>query len=175
MADSRASPKRVQAAERRSVALELRKAGATYAAIGKTLGCTEQRAHGIITGELQRLNAQRCEAAAEVTRLEVERLDALLLGIWQQAKAGDGPAIDRVLAIMARRAKLLGLDMPDKFSRTKPDGTTPEETADDFFGNVERYAAALRTLGERGVRPGAVPDQCPAEPLAAPRANGPPG
>jgi hypothetical protein len=157
------------------MALELRKAGATYAAIGKTLGCTEQRAHALITGELQRLNAERCEAAAEVARLELERLDALLLAVWPQAKGGDGPAIDRVLSIMARRAKLLGLDMPDKFSRTKPDGTTPEETADDFFGNVERYAAALRALGERRVSAGPVPDQRAAEPLAAPRTNGPPG
>jgi hypothetical protein len=175
MADSQSSPRRVQAAERRALALELRKAGATYLAIGRTLGYSEQRAHAIVTAELRRLNAERVEAAAEVARLECERLDALLLAVWPQAKAGDGPAIDRVLSIMARRAKLQGLDMPDKFSRTKPDGTTPEETGDEFFANIERYAAGLRALAERGVRPGPVLEQRAAEPLAPARANGPPG
>src|SRR5262249_49496020 len=93
---------------------ELRKEGKTYAQIGQMLGFSEQRAHRIVTLELQRLNAKRAEQASEVTRLELERLDSLLASVWLQAKAGEGPAIDRCLAVMARRAKLLGIDQPEK-------------------------------------------------------------
>jgi hypothetical protein len=114
MADSRSSARRVRAAERRTQALDLRKQGKTFAEIGRELECSEQRAHAIVTAELQRLNARRSEQAAEVARLELERLDALLAAVWPTAKEGEGPAIDRVLAIMARRAKLQGLDAPDK-------------------------------------------------------------
>jgi hypothetical protein len=114
VSESRSSARRVRAAERRTQALDLRKQGKTFAEIGRELGCSEQRAHAIVTGELQRLNTRRSEQAAEVARLELERLDALLAGVWPAAKEGEGPAIDRVLAIMARRAKLQGLDAPDK-------------------------------------------------------------
>jgi hypothetical protein len=125
MADSKNSPRRVEAAERRTRALELRKEGKTFTAIGKELGCSEQRAHKLVTLELQRLNRRRAEQAAEVTRLEVERLDVLLGGVWAKAKAGDAAAIDRVLAIMGRRARLLGLDAPSKIAPTDPTGTRP--------------------------------------------------
>jgi hypothetical protein len=114
MPHSKASAVRIRAAERRSEALRLRKGGTTYAQIGRELGVSEQRAHRIVTQELARLNAERAEQAAEVTRLELERLDVLLAGVWAKAQAGDGPAIDRVLSIMGRRAKLLGIDAPEK-------------------------------------------------------------
>jgi hypothetical protein len=110
VSESKTSPRRILAAERRTKALALRKAGATFADIGRTLGCSEARAHQIITAELQRLNKERAEQAAEVTRLELERLDAMQLSIWQKATDGDMEAIDRLLKLMARRAALLGLD-----------------------------------------------------------------
>jgi hypothetical protein len=143
MAESNNSPKRVAAAERRTQALGLRKQGKTFAEIGQELGYSEQRAHKVVTEELQRLNAERAEQAAEVTRLELERLDALLAGVWQSAKGGDGPAIDRVLSIMARRAKLLGLDAPSKVAHTDPSGSRPatihltaEELSDDELASI---------------------------------------
>ena len=39
-----------------------------------------------------------------------------MLGVWKQAKDGHLGAIDRVLKIQERRAKLLGLDAPSKVS-----------------------------------------------------------
>jgi hypothetical protein len=96
---SKNSPTRIRAAERRTQALELRKGGATYARIGAALGVSEQRAHRIVTQELARLNARRAEEASAVTRLEQERLNALLAAVWPAAAAGDDPAIDRALSI----------------------------------------------------------------------------
>src|SRR5437016_4803851 len=101
---------RIGRAERAARALDLRKAGMTFKEIGAEMGFTEQRAHRIVTQELARLNAKRAESAGAVTRLEMERLDAMLAAVWKRAKKGNLPAIDRVLSILARRAKLLGID-----------------------------------------------------------------
>ena len=107
---SSTSAARVGRSSRAGQALELRKGGLTFRQIGQRMGFSEQRAHTLVTEELQRLNTQRAEAADAVTRLEVERLDSLLAAVWPQAMKGVLTAIDRVLAILARRAKMLGID-----------------------------------------------------------------
>jgi hypothetical protein len=120
---NRTSRQRIGRSERANQALELRKAGKTFVEIGKKMGVSPQRAHALVTQELVRLNATRSEAAAEVCRLELERLDVLLAGLWGNAKAGDTCAVDRVLSIMARRAKLIGLDAPEKRELTGKGGS----------------------------------------------------
>ncbi|HMK90533.1 MAG TPA: hypothetical protein VK446_12995 [Methylocystis sp.] len=47
--------------------------------------------------------------AEELLRMELLRLDELQSAQYAKAIKGDAPAMDRVLAIMDRRAKLLGL------------------------------------------------------------------
>jgi hypothetical protein len=107
---SKTSAARVTRSTNAGRALELRKAGLTFRQIGQRMGFTEQRAHKLVTEELARLNSKRSEAAEAVTRLEVERLDALLRVVYPKALKGDMQAFDRVLAVMARRAKMLGID-----------------------------------------------------------------
>jgi hypothetical protein len=51
------------------------------------------------------------ESVAEVRALEAGRLDAMQNALWPQALAGDMQAINTVLSIMQRRARLLGLDL----------------------------------------------------------------
>jgi hypothetical protein len=101
---------RVVRSRRAGQALELRKAGLTFREIGRRMGFSEQRAHALVTEELARLNADRAEAAEAVTRLEIERLDALFEAVYPKAVKGHMGAVDRCLAIMARRAKMLGID-----------------------------------------------------------------
>jgi hypothetical protein len=50
----------------------------------------------------------------ELREIELDRLDRLQRGIWERAKDGDIRAIDAVLRIIDRRARLLGLDAPQK-------------------------------------------------------------
>ncbi len=50
------------------------------------------------------------EPLEHVRRLELLRLDKLFGAVWTGAMAGDIACVDRCLAIMARRARLLGLD-----------------------------------------------------------------
>lgn len=107
-----ASPRRIEAAEKRARALELRKAGATYDQIARQVGFSERgAAYRAVQTALLEITQ---EPAQEVRQLELERLDAMLLGLWPAARKGKEGAVDRVLRIMERRAKLLGLDAPVK-------------------------------------------------------------
>lgn len=114
MAPSKTSAVRLKASERRARAFRLRLAGAKFREIGQQLGCTEQRAHQIITDEIARISEKCTELAEQVRTLELERLDVLQMGCWRNATQGNLGSVDRVLRIMERRAKLLGLDAPDQ-------------------------------------------------------------
>ena len=46
----------------------------------------------------------------------------MLLALWRRVQNGDERAIDRVLRIMERRAKLLGLDAAAKTEHTGKEG-----------------------------------------------------
>lgn len=110
--ESTTSNRKVRGRERELQALELRKAGFTFDRIGQQLGITTQGAHQAIKRALARIAAKTDEAADDVRRLELERLDGMLPVMWTQAKQGNQGAVDRVLRIMERRARLLGLDAP---------------------------------------------------------------
>jgi hypothetical protein len=115
MSESRSSPRRFKTAERRTLAVQLRVEGKTFRQIGAAMGFSEQRAHFIVTEELQRLNRERSEAASELQQLESQRLDALHAAVWEKAQAGDLDAINAVVKLMNRRAKLLGIDAMPRF------------------------------------------------------------
>lgn len=106
--------KQAAACERRVRALELRKAGHSYREIGRQLGISHVQAEKDVTRVLAELNAQATETAESWRRLELERLDALWVGIWRQALSGHPLAVASALKIMERRAKLLGLDAPQR-------------------------------------------------------------
>jgi hypothetical protein len=109
-----ASPRNIEAAERRARALELKKAGATYDQIATQLGYSDKSgAYRAVQNALSEITA---EPAKAVLRLELERLDAMLLALWPKARKGDGAAIDRVLRIQERRTRYLGLDSPQRIS-----------------------------------------------------------
>jgi hypothetical protein len=53
------------------------------------------------------------ENLEEVRAIEIDRLDGLMQAVWPKAIKGDMWAVDRVLSIMERRSKYLGLDHSD--------------------------------------------------------------
>lgn len=102
----------VKASDKQLTALRLRKAGVSYLDIAQQLGYRgASGAHAAVKSALKRTLQ---EPADELRNLELERLDAMLMGIWQQCQNGNQGAIDRALRIMERRAKLLGLDAPTR-------------------------------------------------------------
>src|SRR5690242_9065056 len=70
---------REEAADRRVKAFALRRAGASYRAIGLELGVSGKTAYEDVKAVLTELAAQSLESAAEYRALELERLDALAL------------------------------------------------------------------------------------------------
>lgn len=120
--ESTTSQRIIRGRERELKALEMRKAGATFEQIGNALGITPQGAHRAVKRALRRIIEKSDEAAEEIRRLELERLDAMLLALWPQAKRGNLGAVDRILRIMERRAKLLGLDAPKAVDITTDGG-----------------------------------------------------
>ncbi len=106
------NPKRILAYERQRKALELRKAGATFQQIAEQLGYKNMSgAYRAIEAALLKTLQ---EPADDVRKMELERLDKMMLGLWTGATSGHVPAVHGVLAIMERRAKYLGLDAPTK-------------------------------------------------------------
>lgn len=112
--DDKTSSRIVVARERELQALALRKAGATYQDISDRMGISVGAAHKAVMRVLHRLARDADEAGEVLRRLELDRLDALHLAVWQQAMRGKLGAVDRVLRIMERRARLLGLDAPER-------------------------------------------------------------
>lgn len=122
MARQRNTGSRIAAEERRRIALELRKAGATFEQIGKSLGIRKQSAHELVAKALKEAETKTAETAAQVKALELMRLDDLLKGLWPAASKGNPQSVEKALKVMERRAKLLGLDAPTKHAHTDPTG-----------------------------------------------------
>lgn len=89
-------------------ALKLRQAGYTYDEIAARTG---YKSKGAAFKAVSRgLKITLREPANQVRELEIGRLDAMIKALWPNAERGNLGAVDRVLKIMERRAKLLGLD-----------------------------------------------------------------
>lgn len=121
-------------------ALKLRIKGVSFRDIATQLGISASTAHDAVN---RALAAQREEPAEQVRALEVERLDAMYEAVIKvlerqhftvsngrviyvgkespEPLLDDAPvlaAVDRLLKIQARRAALLGLDMPTKVEQS---------------------------------------------------------
>ena len=99
-------------AERRLQALELRKAGRSYAEIARLLKSTASTVAKWVREEMERAEEKTLGLVEDVRALELERLDALLAGVWDEAKEGKTRSVSAALSILERRSKLLGLDAP---------------------------------------------------------------
>lgn len=103
----RRTSKRIHRATRRAEAFALRRNGVSTAAIAQHLGVHPRTVSTWIRDAIQAIPAEEADA---IRTLELERLDAIMAPQMRLALAGDGFAVDRVLRIMERRARLLGLD-----------------------------------------------------------------
>lgn len=102
-------------AERDREAMARRAGGMCYSQIAKELGMSNKSvAYKAVVRVLEQWQAETAESAEVVRDIELRRLDEMLAGLWPKAKKGDPQAIDRVLKIMDRRAKFLGLDAPER-------------------------------------------------------------
>jgi hypothetical protein len=89
-------------------ALRLRSQGMGYREIALAQGVDTSTAHRRVSRALGEIPQT---IADEYRALELSRLDALQVAIWETALEGDYKAIRAVLDIMTKRSKLLGLDL----------------------------------------------------------------
>lgn len=102
---------RLEAAERREKALRLRLAGATYEEIGRAFNVNKSTAKRWIDTSIA--NVEK-ETATELVTLENMRLDVAQRAIMPNVAKGHLGAVDRLIRIMERRARLNGIDAPQR-------------------------------------------------------------
>ena len=116
------SERKTTAIQRRQRAVALRLAGRTYQTIAGELGVSLARAHCRVAEAVKSILSDTAESAQSLITLECQRLDAMHEALWPNAAAGGLQTVDRVLAIMSRRSRLLGLDAPARSEVSGPDG-----------------------------------------------------
>lgn len=121
MSESMTSPRILNASERQAQAIELRKAGVTFRAIADA--CGYKSVAGAYTAVQSGIRKVLREPVEELVTLELARLDEMTLALWPGVKRSDVKAIEKMLAVMERRARLLGLDAPKRTEITGHDGT----------------------------------------------------
>jgi DNA-binding CsgD family transcriptional regulator len=117
---SRQGPGKVRTALLEERCLALRLEGLTHREIASRLGIAPSTAYKRVSHALQAVNERNAAEAERLRALELLRLDALQDAIWEKALEGEAQSLTRVLAIMERRAKLLGLDAPTSAKRELP-------------------------------------------------------
>ena len=107
-------------AARRQKVSALMAAGYKSPQIGTLLGISDRRARTLMQKERERATGLMAQEARHAMALDLDRLDRMLRSLWHTAMplTKDSPpnlqAMDRVLNVMRRRAKMLGLDAPAK-------------------------------------------------------------
>lgn len=114
MAAERQGAEQLQIEERRVRVYDLRIRGLSYAKIADQLGVSVGTAYSDAKAVMDRITAEADEKAEQVRKAELHRLDIAQAAIWSDVETGDLDAIDTLLKLQARRAKLLGLDAPER-------------------------------------------------------------
>ncbi len=170
--------KRVDTAQRRKAAVDMRMAGSTFQQIADALGYKSRGAAcQDITRALETAVVEQARSVEAYREEELERLDLLLGEAWSVLKRqhitvshgrtiyddrtgepliDDGPtlsAIDRILKIQERRAKFLGLDAPQRHEVVSIDAVDAEIarlSAELQRGQASQAAAAQAVASTEG-------------------------
>lgn len=155
---------------------KMRCAGIQHAEIARRFGMTTASVGSSIRRQLERLNSEALVAYPEVLRMELERLDSLQNNIWPQTQhrkqvdengteimlEPDLKAVDRVLAIMAARSRLVGLERQNvsmqidvsssgEQIRATLAGATPKESSFERFSPESEARKLIALMASSGV------------------------
>jgi hypothetical protein len=172
-------------AERDLRIFKMRQAGIPVNEIARRFGITTPAVNTSIKRQLEKLNKEALIAYPEILRLELERLDALQQAIWpltqhRKIKTDDGTeiavepdlkAVAEVRAIMAARAKLLGIDQTNinlNVEQTSPQrailADATEKPASLTQHNPEEEARKmLQVMAAAGIIPDTLPGLLPPQ------------
>lgn len=119
---------KINSITRQIMALELRKSGFSYRAIGERCHVTHVQAYRDVQNELKRLDDISLESAGELRLMELERLDMAIKGLMPFVEAGSAIHATALVKVIAERSKLLGLYAPEQFEEKV---TVINELSDD--------------------------------------------
>lgn len=105
-------PRDIAEVERMKEALDMRKRGRTFDDIAKKLGFSHASGASKFVKRALEMTIQ--ESADEVRKIELERYDMVLRGLLPQAERGDARAAEVCIKLFERRAKIEGLDAPER-------------------------------------------------------------
>jgi hypothetical protein len=128
--------KAIRALENRREAVDLRRKGKTYQQIADIMNMSVSSIHKTITVAMAKLKEEIEQDGAFIRALELDRLDNLQYAYWTAAMDGDINAGSQVLRIMERRAKLMGIDLPDRSTQNQVSGVmiVPAMTDPEVWG-----------------------------------------
>jgi hypothetical protein len=163
-------------AERDLRIFKMRQAGVASNEIARRFGLSTGAVNSAIRRQLEKLNREALMAYPEVLRLELERLDALQQAIWpltqhRKVTLDDGTevtlepdlrAVQQVLSVMDRRARLLGMeqtninvmvDAGDSMQRAVLAGSIEQALDKDAFSPETEARQLLEVMAAAGVIP----------------------
>lgn len=111
MGDSRSTQQKLDAQVRANEWLELRLQSVTYRKIAKQYGVSAPYVHQVVSELLASIPRDN---AINLRTKELESLDDMESGLIEASELGDTSAIQARIKIMERRAKLTGIDTPEK-------------------------------------------------------------
>ncbi|WP_460192725.1 LuxR C-terminal-related transcriptional regulator [Thermosynechococcus sp. FA-CM-4201] len=110
---------------------EYRLQGFTLKDISEIMGISAATVHRDLVRVLDKLSKHNITEMEKLRQIELERLDAAQVAIWERVQRGDLDAIDVFLGISDRRCRLLGLYLDTRVQKMV------EENIDDFISAVK--------------------------------------
>ncbi len=138
---------RIMSQQKRRTALEMRKAGATYDAIAQAVGYKD--GGGARKAVIKAMGDVIQEPVSELKVLQQERLNHMLVAIWQRVQTGDLGAMNMALSIMNKMDALAGTEAAQ---RIEVDATSSSAIL-VVEGSKDEYIAALKKMSGAGVQP----------------------
>lgn len=118
--------------------MEMLRAGMSDQQIADEIGYADDSA---VTHIRRRVTERYTGVATEDYRAQqLDRIDALLQSLWASARKKDYQAVDRVVKLMERQAKLVGLDAATKVDMTVQE-VSPDEVQTFMAGAYAQWQA----------------------------------
>lgn len=97
--------------------VQLRKAGWSFRQIATALKLPEKKTRQIFLRALAKQGKVWAESSRELFFLELERLEEIHRALYPKAMSGDTRAIEQLIRVSERRARLCGWDAPTKIQQ----------------------------------------------------------
>ena len=124
---------------RRTKAIEMRVEGFSYREIAKELGVSVATAFNDVEAVIERNKQEANENADKARRIAIQRIDVAVRGLMPDVRAGNARSAEVMAKLEERRAKLVGLDAPEKRELTGAEGAP-------LIASPEAAARAVREL-----------------------------